>query len=150
VRIGDGRLVLASEKNEERYDLFVVDAFTDDAIPAHLLTTEAVGLYTEKITDSGILAIHVSNRFLILYPMILSIARAHNLTAMVVFNPGDDGHLGAASQWVLLSKHPKIFEADAFIGVPQWSAPLPLPAPWTDNYTSLFSVLSVPLPKLGF
>lgn len=144
VRIGDGRLVLEAESDAKPYDLFVVDAFTDDAIPAHLITDEAIALYMSRLGDDGILAIHTSNRFLLLYPMILSIARNQVLTAMVVYDTGDAGHLGTPSQWVLLSKDPHVFDGDAFIGVSPWTAPMPLPAPWTDNYTSLFSVLDVP------
>ncbi|MBP9757217.1 MAG: fused MFS/spermidine synthase [Candidatus Pacebacteria bacterium] len=147
VKIGDGRIVLASESLEDgRYDLFAVDAFTDDAIPAHLLTNEAVALYMDHLSAKGILAIHTSNRFLLLYPMILSIAREQSLSAMVVFDNAESGYLGTPSQWVLLAKDPKVLQTDAFIGVAPWTAKQPLPAAWTDNYTSLFSVLSVPLP----
>lgn len=147
VLIGDGRIVLTAQPvADSTYDLFVVDAFTDDAIPAHLLTNEAVALYMEHISDKGILAIHASNRYLNLYPVILSIARQQSLTAMVVYDDGDKNYLSGPSLWVLLARDPKVFDADAFIGVDRWSVPLPLPAPWTDNYTSLFSALRVPLP----
>ncbi len=145
VHIGDGRLVLESQ--DTKYDLLVVDAFTDDAIPAHLLTKEAVAIYFEHLSsDDGIVAIHTSNRFLLLYPVLLSIARLDGLTAMVVYDAGEGGHMGAASQWVLLSRNKKVFDDPAFIGVPTWAAPQPLPNAWTDTYTSLYSVLSVPLP----
>lgn len=146
VKIGDGRLLLTAEPEETTYDLLAVDAFTDDAIPSHLITNEAVGVYADHLSDTGILAIHTSNRYLQLYPVVLSIARTHNLSAMVVFDDGSQGHLAAASQWVLLAKHPTVFDADAFIGVDRWTAPNPLPPAWTDNYTSLFSVVKVPLP----
>jgi hypothetical protein len=63
---------------------------------------------------------------------------------MIVNDSGDDGYMGSSSQWVLLSKDPTVFESPAFVGVSSWSAPNPLPDPWTDTYTSLFSVLSLP------
>lgn len=148
VRIGDGRILLGSESaTSSLYDVLAVDAFTDDAIPAHLLTKEAVALYMSSLSsENGIIAMHTSNRFLVLAPVLLSIARELGLTAMVVNDDGEGGYMSSGSQWVLLSKNPKVFNADAFIGVSRWSAPVPLPAPWTDTYTSLFSVLSVPLP----
>ncbi len=147
VQIGDGRLVL--EKQDTKYDLFVADAFSDDAIPAHLMTREAVGIYFDHLKDErGIVAIHTSNRYLALYPVLLSIARSHGLTAMIVSHGTgeDEDDLSASSQWVLLAKDPKVFDDPAFIGVERWFAPDPLPRPWTDTYTSLFSVFDVPLP----
>lgn len=148
VLIGDGRLTLAAQSKEDTsYDLFAVDAFTDDAIPAHLLTQEAVHLYMSRLAnENSILAIHTSNRFLVLYPVLLSIARAEGLTAMVVNDNGNGGYLASASEWVLISKNPKVFDSPAFVGVAPWPAVNPLPPAWTDTYTSLFSVLDVPLP----
>ncbi len=148
VRIGDGRISLAAESaTSTAYDVLAVDAFSDDAIPAHLLTKEAVELYMSSLaSENSVLAIHTSNRFLVLYPVVLSIARTLGLTAMVVIDEGAGGHLGSPSQWVLLAKNPKVFDADPFIGVARWSAPTPLPKPWTDTYTSLFTVIDVPLP----
>ncbi len=150
VRIGDGRIILSNENAaSSTYDLIAVDAFTDDAIPAHLLTKEAVALYMSKLSsDDGIVAMHTSNRFLLLYPVLLSIARELGLTAMVVNDDGAGGHMPAGSQWVLLSKNPRVFDGDAFIGVSRWSAPVPLPQMWTDTYTSLFTVLDLPTPQL--
>ncbi len=148
VRLGDGRIVLQSESaTTTMYDMIAVDAFTDDSIPAHLLTQEAVELYIGSLSsERGIVAIHTSNRFLTLYPVLLSIARELGLTAMVVNDDGEVGHLSSRSQWVLLSKDARVFDADSFIGVGRWTAPIPLPKPWTDTYTSLFTVIDVPLP----
>ncbi len=148
VHIGDGRIVLQKEDaSSTAYDVLAVDAFTDDAIPAHLLTKEAVELYMSKLASrDGIIAMHTSNRFLELYPVLLSIAREEKLTAMIVNDNGQGGHMGSASQWVLLSKNPHVFDDPAFIGVQRWTAPNPLPRAWSDTYTSLFSVLQVPLP----
>jgi hypothetical protein len=78
--------------------------------------------------------------------VLLSIARTQGLTAMVVYDDGSGGSMGTPSIWVLLSKNPRVFNRDAFIGVSPWEMPKALPAAWTDSYTSLFSVLDVSLP----
>lgn len=79
---GDGRLRLASPEIEDgRYDLLVIDAFSSDAIPVHLLTLEAVELYRRKLAPGGILAFHVSNRFFELRPVLARIARELGMAA---------------------------------------------------------------------
>ncbi len=147
VRIGDGRLLLQEESrtSETGYDILAIDAFTDDAIPAHLLTKEAVALYMSRTrSQQSIVAIHTSNRFLALAPMLLSITKELGLSAMIVNDNGEGGYLGSASQWVLLSRDAIVFSDTAFTGVLPWFPPEEFPAPWTDTYTSLFSVLALP------
>jgi hypothetical protein len=87
VKIGDGRILLQQESDEALpgYDVIAVDAFTDDSIPAHLMTKEAVALYAERLrTKRGIIAIHTSNRYLALSPVILSIAEDLGLTILAL------------------------------------------------------------------
>lgn len=146
VRVGDGRIVLESE-GPGAYDVLAVDAFTDDAIPVHLLTREAVELYTSHLRDErSIIAIHTSNRYLTLAPVLLRITRELGMSAMVVGDSGEDGEMGSSSQWVLLARDARVFDDIAFTGVDAWEPPATLPQLWTDTYTSLFSVLSLPKP----
>ena len=78
--IGDGRLSMSSEENKnKRYDLVVIDAFTGDAIPAHLLTIEALEIYLDKLKDNGLILFHVSNRFYELRPVLKAVAGKFNL-----------------------------------------------------------------------
>lgn len=110
-RVGDARLKL-KEDVDRKYTLLLVDAFSSDSIPVHLLTNEAVGLYLERLTDDGILALHISNKFVHLEPVVAAIAEHHNLVARV-WNDGD-GLYGwsadrslpgkTASSWVLLAR----------------------------------------------
>lgn len=151
VKIGDGRLSLQKENaaGAPAYDLIAVDAFTDDTIPAHLLTKEAVELYLDMVDETrGVVAIHVSNRYLDLAPMLLSVTRELGAGAMVVHDNGenDGGFRGTSTLWVLIAKNPRIFDDVAFSGVAAWTPPKQLPRAWSDSYTSIWSVLNVPLP----
>src|SRR5690606_18454711 len=73
VETGDARLELAKDRGRA-YALLVLDAFSSDAIPMHLITREAVALYRERLTDDGLIAIHISNRHLALGPVIARLA----------------------------------------------------------------------------
>ena len=75
IRMGDARLKLNEDSNR-KYALLLVDAFSSDAIPVHLLTREAVKMYMERITDDGLLALHISNKFVKLEPVVAAIVRS--------------------------------------------------------------------------
>ena len=107
VVIGDGRLRL-EEAEGRTYDLLVIDAFNSDSIPTHLLTREAIAAYREHLTDDGILAFHISNRFLDMEPVLATLADDAGLAGCHWF----DGEIPDAqrprgrypSHWVLLCK----------------------------------------------
>ncbi|MDP3645786.1 MAG: fused MFS/spermidine synthase [bacterium] len=147
IRMGDGRLLLEKERREGNlgtYDLLVADAFTDDTIPVHLITLEAVALYAAHLrTPQSIIAIHTSNRYLDLPPVILKIGAQLGFTAKIVLDDGSSSPIGSPSQWVLLAKDPKVFADTAFSGstfaMPDMKR-IPL---WTDDYTSLLSVIRI-------
>jgi spermidine synthase len=108
-RMGDARLKL-KEDTDRKYALLLVDAFSSDAIPVHLLTVEAVGLYLDRLTDDGILALHISNKFVKLEPVVAAIAEHHKLVARVW---NDDSERGpgtfgkTSSSWVALARRPE-------------------------------------------
>ena len=143
--IGDGRRAL-QKLPPASYDLIVLDAFTSDAIPAHLLTREAFALYIDRLRPGGILAVHISNRYLELAPVLAANAHALGATALIRednirhADPADEARR-TPSTWVVLAASSE--RLDAFARQAGWS-PLPS-APgfraWTDDYVSLLPVI---------
>jgi hypothetical protein len=104
--IGDGRLRIA-EAPHRTYDLIVLDAFSSDAVPVHLLTREAVELYLSRLRPGGLLAFHISSNYLDLKPVIAGIARALDCSALTQehYPPTRQKRMGAtASAWVLVAR----------------------------------------------
>jgi hypothetical protein len=139
VIIGDARLSLAREANNH-FNVLAVDAFSGDSIPMHLITQEAVRAFMGQVAGNGILAYHVSNRFLNLPPVLAEIADREKLVGVVVEDPSQkDNTLHSSSTWVLLAR-----SADALKGIGEAGAPLtrtegaPL---WTDDFNNLWSVV---------
>jgi hypothetical protein len=102
-RMGDARLKL-KEDTDRKYALLLVDAFSSDSIPVHLLTNEAVQLYIDRLTDDGILALHISNKFIKLEPVVAAIAEHHNLVARVWSDDAEKIPGKTASSWVVLAR----------------------------------------------
>ncbi len=101
-RKGDARLKL--KQTDDKYALLMIDAFSSDSIPVHLLTNEAVGLYLDRLTDDGILALHISNKFVKLEPVVAAIAEHHGLVARVWNDDAERQHGKTASSWVVLAR----------------------------------------------
>lgn len=103
---GDGRLSLERENavgGEGRFDILVVDAFSSDAIPVHLLTREAFATYLEAMADDGVLAIHASSRHFDLASVVARLGSEAGLSGVDVTNRQQPGRLSAASRWLVLS-----------------------------------------------
>ncbi|NND97794.1 MAG: fused MFS/spermidine synthase [Pirellulaceae bacterium] len=140
--LGDGRLVL-ERMSESKFDLLVLDAFSSDAIPAHLLTREAVALYQDRLATNGVLAVHVSNNHLDLVPLVHNLACDAAMTSRVV-RAGGNATLGTKhSTWMLIGdgdnplwKHPAIANGEVATAAELADAPL-----WTDQRHNLVSVL---------
>ncbi len=143
VKIGDGRLSIA-EAAPSSFDLLILDAFSSDSIPMHMLTREAVELYRSRVKESGLIAIHCSNRFLALKPVLSRLAAGAGLTAMAQDNAPTDAENDAgktASEWVVMARRPETLQflaSDArwFELEPDPKAPL-----WTDDFSNVWSVL---------
>ncbi|MBN9122889.1 MAG: fused MFS/spermidine synthase, partial [Planctomycetes bacterium] len=105
-RMGDARLKL-KEDTDRKYALLLVDAFSSDSIPVHLLTNEAVALYMERLQEDGILALHISNKFVRLEPVVAAIAEHHGLVARVWNDDAEKQHGKTASSWVALARKPE-------------------------------------------
>lgn len=144
VVVGDARVSLARE-TKEKYDLLILDAFSSDAVPAHLLTREALRLYRQRLTPKGTLAFHISNRFLDLEAVVGSLARDAGMEAL----SGVDLALSEVqrrtgklpSHWVVLSSDPAV---TAFLSASgRWkrlTADVGGPV-WTDRFSNLAWVL---------
>ena len=137
--LGDARLSLEREP-PQHFDLLAIDAFSSDAIPVHLITSEALALYIQHVKPDGVIAFHVTNRYLDLVPVVAALAHAHRMQAVWVSDEGDDP-LASRSDWVLVSNNtallanPRIAEAAKPIKEhPDWRL-------WTDDFNNLFQVL---------
>ena len=113
--LGDARIKL-EEHTDRKYKLLLLDAFSSDAIPIHLLTKEAVELYLDRLTDDGILAVHISNKFVNLEPVVGRIAEKLGLTGLLMNDSWiDETHNHppgkTQSSWVVLAKNPARLEA---------------------------------------
>jgi hypothetical protein len=144
VVLGDARLSLSRETNAS-YGLIVLDAFSGDAIPVHLLTREALRIYLAKLADGGLIAFHISNNYLDLEPAVGELARDAGLVGLdqnEVSIPPDEFNQGRmASHWVVLARRQA--DLSRLAGRQGWR---PLTGQrrtivWTDDYTDLISLL---------
>ena len=142
VIIGDARLQLAQEA-DQGFDLLTIDAFSSDAIPVHLLTQEAIEIYVRHLAPDGVLAIHVTNRYLALAPVVKQLADALGYASVLISHEPEDTDpwSSARSDWILITRnvdflnHPSISEHR--IAIPS----VPSQRLWTDDWHNLFTVL---------
>ncbi|MBB4635256.1 fused MFS/spermidine synthase [Longimicrobium terrae] len=139
VVLGDARLSLAQAAGKQ-YDMILLDAFSSDAIPVHLLTREAMTTYMQRLAPGGILGIHISNRYLNLEPVVAALARERGLAAVISTGPtGKRERYESIASWIAVARSENdlmVLHADS-----RWK-PLDKRAiqPWTDDYSSLLSV----------
>ncbi|CAA9891871.1 conserved membrane hypothetical protein [Candidatus Methylobacter favarea] len=142
MRIGDARLSLEKDP-DKKYDLFVIDAFSSDSIPTHLLTQEAIELYFKKLKPNGILALHITNRHLALKKVLSEHARHLHLAALIQeFKPEKEIPLVVATDWVVMANKPEILEPLRESQLGNWHK-LPLYfnlRPWTDDFTNIVTI----------
>jgi hypothetical protein len=147
VLLGDARLTLEVQPSQQ-FDLMAIDAFTSDAIPVHLLTREAFALYFRHLKPAGILAVHVSNRYLDLVPVVSRNAHDLGKTAVDVDDEDEEADYFSNSDWVLVSSDATIFHAPAFKSSSVSPARIrPNLRPWTDDYSNLFQILKIRNPS---
>jgi len=142
IALGDARLSMEREP-PQHFDLLVLDAFSSDAILVHLLTKEAFALYERHLSTNGIIAVHISNHYLDLEPVVVNLARHFNYRlASISFDETEDEWWLYSSTWVLLTRNEEIINAPAIrvasSKVNTNSVKVPL---WTDDFASLFQIL---------
>jgi hypothetical protein len=122
---GDGRLLLSREPSAA-FDVIVLDAFADDSIPVHLLTIEAFRLYFDRLRAGGTLAVHITNRYLDLCPVVRAAAASLHKRAVLIHNDPDPARQVSSADWAILS---------------DGDAPAQAGRLWTDEYSNLFRAL---------
>jgi hypothetical protein len=138
IALGDARLSLEREA-PQGFDVLAVDAFSGDSIPVHLITDEAVGEYLRHIKPEGVIAFHVSNRFLDLKPVLLAIAEKRGLEYAYLHEQTEDG--GTTSDWVLLTRNRRFILQPTIVDITQPVLPRPDWRLWTDDFNNLWQVL---------
>ena len=137
--LGDARLQLENEPAQQ-FDVLVVDAFSGDSVPVHLLTREAFTQYFRHLKPNGVLAVHITNRFLDLQPVVKTAADHFGKDVRLVDFDGDRERLVFRSRWALISgdraffKHASLVDATAIPAHKNFR-------PWKDDYSSIFSIL---------
>jgi hypothetical protein len=143
IMMGDARLTLENQP-PQNFDLIAVDAFSSDAIPIHLLTREAFELYFKQMKPNGVLALHISNRYLDLQPVCAAGAEYMKRPATVVSDEGDGSSYLNSSTWVLVTSDADLFNASSFQGANTWKATVPAGfRAWTDDYSNIVQILSL-------
>lgn len=141
VALGDARLKLEREP-PQRFDVLAVDAFSSDSIPVHLITREALGVYLRHVKPGGIVAFHVSNRFLRLGPVVARLAKEHGAHVTGVYESDNDDSSRTTSDWVLVSRDPGALAAKEIEAVsPEEPEDRDDWRTWTDDYSNLVQIL---------
>ena len=138
VALGDARLTLERDA-PEKFDVLAVDAFSSDSIPVHLITREALAVYLRHMKPGGIIAFHVSNRFLNLGPVVGQLARVSGAHAVNVYEKGEEDR--TQSDWVLVSLDRKALEDKVIKDVSEPVEEQPTWRLWTDDYNNLVQIL---------
>ncbi len=138
--LGDARLSLESEPSQQ-FDVLAVDAFSGDSIPVHLLTREAFAVYFRHLKPGGILAVHTSNTYLSLAPVVKLLAEDADYTTRLISSDEETSMMVSPADWVLVTRNieflnkPETFAGSETITVP------PHLRLWTDDYNNLFEIL---------
>lgn len=140
--IGDARLSLEKEADGS-FDLLIMDAFSSDAVPTHLLTREALQLYFSKLKDDGLLAFHITNRHLALKKVLADHAESLQLDGLLQeFKANGDMPLVVSTDWVVLAKRGQRLEPLRQSRLGHWQK-LPITfglQPWTDDFTHIIGI----------
>jgi len=145
VALGDARISMERQKQQQesqQFDLLAVDAFAGDAIPVHLLTRECYEVYSYHLKPDGILAVHVSNRYFDLKPVVRGLGALDpdkRTIALWIDGVGSERQETDSSDWVLLTRNEQFLARKGVRdAVREWTDADPAPVLWTDDYTNLF------------
>jgi hypothetical protein len=139
--LGDARLQLQNAP-DQHYGLIVLDAFNSDAVPVHLMTQEAIALYTSKLALGGMLAFNISNRSLKLDSVLADLAKRNGATCLSLADGEENALVGKdPSEWLVMAQHSPVF--DSLLQNPRWRVVQPGngSGAWTDDFSNIVSVL---------
>ncbi len=142
--LGDARLSLEREP-DQHFDVLILDAFSSDSIPTHLLTREAFAIYCRHLKPGGIIAVHVTNRHLNLEPVVAKLANSLDMECVRICNPKDLRRGVLASKWILATRYAEFVQHRAIAPVAEQirgrdDGRVPL---WTDQYNNLFQIMKI-------
>ena len=137
---GDARTSLALE-SPQNFDVLVVDAFSGDAIPLHLLTTEAMAIYRRHLAPNGILAFHISNRHVDLAPAIALLADSAGMEARRVSSGSTQQRGEYTASWMLVTANKEFFARRELSAVARLPEARPGLQVWTDDYSALMPLI---------
>ena len=137
--LGDARLNMEREA-PQNYDVIAVDAFSSDSIPVHLITREAMAVYLKHLKPDGVIAFHVTNRFLRLAPVVKMIADEQGLQALLIVDEAEESDL-AKTDWVLVTRNGKLLAREEIASAATAIDTIPRLGVWTDDYNNLFRIL---------
>ncbi len=138
--LGDARLTMERE-TPQNYDVLAIDAFSSDSIPTHLMTHQAMGVYIKNMKPDGVIAFHVTNRFLHLAPVVKRIADENGLHTVLISDDPEDGSDFAKTDWVLVSRSEKALAHARIADAKQPISEIPGLRLWTDSFNNLFKIL---------
>jgi len=139
VSLGDARLNLEREA-PQNFDVLVVDAFSSDSIPVHLITQEAMAVYLKHVKPGGAVVFHVTNRFLRLAPVVKSIADSLGLYTALIIDEAEETSF-SKTDWVIVTRDKKLIENDVIAAKASEVDAIPGLRLWTDDFNNLFQIL---------
>jgi len=140
--LGDARLSIARAP-DRRYDLLLLDAYSADAIPIHLLTREALALYRRKLAPGGVIAVHISNQYFDLGPVVAALVRDAGMVTRLrderEITQADIDRGKNTSDWMVIAERES--DLGALLALPRWQRVTPATQVWTDDFASALSAL---------
>jgi len=140
---GDARMSMErefAEQGSKQFDILVIDAFSGDSIPMHLLTQEAFDLYAKHMRSDGILAVHITNLYVDLTDVVRNAASAIGMHAVLFSEYPENWYLNG-NDWVLMGNSTLLYSSDTRDRQSDWPSDIPRPIRWTDDFSNLFDVL---------
>ena len=137
--LGDARLTLEKEPPHD-FDVLAIDAFSGDSIPVHLITRQAIAVYRRHLAPQGIMAFHVTNRFLRLAPMVQRLAADAGLYSVLIHDEPSNSAL-RNTDWVLVAQDKQVLTHEPFSSAASPLVLAPAQSAWTDDFNNLFDVL---------
>jgi hypothetical protein len=138
--LGDARLAMEREP-PQGYDVLAIDAFSSDSIPVHLITREVMAVYLRHMKPDGVIAFHVTNRFLHLAPVVKRIADEYGLHVALIDDDAEENNDLARTDWVLVTRQPALLAREEIANVTSEIDDIPGLAVWTDDFNNLFQIL---------